>query len=158
MCEDFMARPPAKLYVQWLASQKCPCGERVSVIETDLPIAPVGLCSKCAANPAVRVDRVAAAQLAGFVGVRPYPPALGKDWHIDKGGSRRGRSPSQDLWALLRNTEAPHVAAAFSFAVSLRNRLPASWLTPRQWAELLEIAKMMYKVVGGKHGTRQGDS
>jgi len=151
-----MANPTAKLYTQWLASQSCPCGAKVAVIVTDVSVVPVGLCDKCAMNPAVSIDKVAVAQLAGFVGLRRYPPALDKDWHISK-SRREKKSSSQSLWALLRDTEAPHVAAAFSFAITTKNRVPASWLTPYQWVELLEIAKRMYRVVGGKHEPK-GDS
>ncbi len=151
-----MANPTTKLYAKWLASQSCPCGAKVEVIMTDASVAPVGLCNKCAMNPAVLPDKVAATQLAGFIGVRRYPPNLGKNWHlVDR---RKKRTSSQDLWALLKDTRAPHVAAAFSFAVSARNRVPASWLTPHQWVELLEIARQMYQVVGGKYEPEQGDS
>jgi hypothetical protein len=154
-----MANPPTKLYAQWLTSQKCPCGDKVAVVLADVSFVPVGLCGKCAMNPAVLPDRVAVAQLAGFFGLRRYPPVLDKDWYLDKQWDRRKKKSSlRNLWALLQDTRSPHVAAAFSFAVSSRNRVPASWLTPHQWAELLEIARQMYRVIGRKeHEPEQGD-
>jgi hypothetical protein len=146
-----------KLYAQWLASQACPCGAKVEVVIKDLSVVPVGLCKKCSMNPAVLADRVAVAQLAGFVGLHRYPPKSDRGWYLGKSSKSR-RPHSRNLWGLLQETRSPHVAAAFSFAVSSRNRVPASWLTPHQWAELLEIARQMYRVVGGKHEPDQGDS
>jgi len=111
----------------------------------DLSLAPVGLCDKCAMDKSIELELVAAAQLAGFVGIRRYPPS-GQNWY------RKGRRASgKKLWALLREIETPHVVAAMGFAIAVKHRIPASWLTPRQWIELLEAGKAMYKIVGGKH-------
>ena len=144
-----MANPSAKLYTKWLASQKCPCGAKVTQI-LDLSLVPVGLCDKCAMDQSIDLDRVAAAQLAGFAGIRRYPPP-GQNWY------RKGRRAGVNkLWNIIPEIEIPHVVAAFGFAVSVRNRVPASWMKPRQWAELLEISRQMYQVVGGRHhGAKQ---
>jgi len=143
-----VANPSAKLYTKWLASQRCPCGARVKQI-LDLSIVPVGLCDKCAMDQSIELDRVAAAQLAGFTGIRRYPPS-GQNWY--QGGRRSG---AKKLLNMVQDIEIPHVVAAFGFAVSVRNSIPASWIKPHQWAELLEISRQMYDVLGGKHGAKQ---
>jgi len=148
-----VANPSAKLYAKWLASQRCPCGAKVTQIIANAAPTPVGLCDKCAADPSVVLDRVAAAQLAGFAGLRRYPPSNDPNWH------RAGRrAAGKKLWDLLPEIRVPHVIAAMSFALAVRHRVPASWLSPRQWCELLEVSRAMYKIVGGKHEPEQGDS
>ena len=146
-----MANPSARIYPKWLASQRCPCGAKVTQI-LNLAVVPVGLCDKCAADPSVVLDRVAAAQLAGFAGLRRYPPSTDPNWH------RVGRKvAARKLWGLLPEIGTPHVVAAMSFALAIRHRVPASWLSPRQWVELLEVSRAMYKIVGGKYGPEQGN-
>jgi len=145
-----VANPSARVYAKWLASQRCPCGAKVTQIITGAAPAPVGLCSRCAADPSVVLDRVAAAQLAGFTGLRRYPPSPDPNWH------RAGRRAAARLWDLLPEVRIPHVVAALSFALAVRHRVPAAWLSPHQWCELLEIARKMYKIVGGKHEPEQG--
>jgi len=146
-----VANPSAKIYTKWLASQRCPCGARVTQI-LDLSLVPVGLCDKCAMDQSIELDRVAAAQLAGFTGMRRYPPS-GQNWY--RKGRRAGASK---LLNMVLDMEIPHVVAAFSFAVSVRNSVPASWISPYQWAELLEISRQMYRVIGGKYGAKQRDT
>jgi hypothetical protein len=103
-------------------------------------------------DQSIELDRVAAAQLAGFVGIRRYPPSPGQDWY------RKGRrAAGKKLWNLLPEIGTPHVVAAMSFAIAVKHRVPASWLSPRQWVELLEASKMMYRIVGGKHEPEQGN-
>ncbi len=146
-----MANPSARLYTQWLASQRCPCGAKVTQV-VNATFVPVGLCDRCAMDPSIDLDRVAAAQLAGFVGIRRYPPASDKDWY------RRGRKVAgKKLWDQLPEIKEPHVVAALGFALAVKHRVPASWLTPRQWVELLEASRAMYKIVGGKYEPKQGD-
>jgi hypothetical protein len=100
----------------------------------------------------VALDRVAAAQVAGFAGLRRYPPSADPNWH------RKGRrAAAKKLWSLLPEIGTPHVVAAMSFAIAVRHRIPASWLSPRQWVELLEVSKVMYKIVGGKYEPEQGN-
>jgi len=148
-----VANPSARVYTKWLASQKCPCGAQVTQIIANAALAPVGLCDRCAADPSVVLDRVAAAQLAGFAGLRRYPPSGDPNWH------RAGRrAAAKELWGLLPEIRVPHVVAAMSFALAVRHRVPASWLKPHQWCELLEVSRKMYKVVGGKYEPEQGDS
>jgi hypothetical protein len=146
-----VANPSAKLYAKWLASQKCPCGAKVTQIITGAAPVPVGLCDRCAADPSVVLDRVAAAQLAGFAGLRRYPPSSDPNWH--RAGRRKA---AKELWNLLPEMRVPHVVAAMSFALAVSHRVPASWLSPHQWCELLELAKVMYEIVGGKHEPEQG--
>jgi len=144
-----VANPSAKLYTKWLASQKCPCGAKVTRI-LDLSLVPVGLCDKCAMDQSIELDRVAAAQLAGFIGICRYPPS-GQNWY-----RKERRSGANKLLTMMQDIEIPHVVAAFGFAVSVRNSIPASWISPHQWAELLEISRQMYQVIGGKHhGAKQ---
>jgi hypothetical protein len=145
-----VANPSAKLYAKWLAAQRCPCGAKVTQI-LNVALAPVGLCDECAADPSVVLDRVAAAQLAGFAGLRRYPPSTDPNWH------RAGRRGAAKLWDLLPEVRVPHVVAAMAFAIAVRHRVPASWLSPRQWVELLEAARVMYKIAGGKHEPEQGN-
>jgi hypothetical protein len=146
-----MANPSAKLYTKWLAAQRCPCGAKITRVLTEVAPVPVGLCDECASDPSVALDRVAAAQVAGFVGLRRYPPS-GGDWY------RKGRrAAAKKLWNLLPEIGPPHVVAAMGFALAVRHRIPASWLSPRQWVELLEASKVMYKIVGGKYEPEQGN-
>ena len=147
-----MANPSARLYVKWLASQRCPCGAKVTQIITGAAPAPVGLCNRCAADPSVVLDRVAAAQLAGFTGLRRYPPSPDPNWH--RAGRRKA---TRELWNLLPEIQVPHVVAAMSFALAVRQRVPATWLKPHQWCELLELSRKMYKIVGGRYEPEQGN-
>ncbi len=148
-----MANPSARLYTRWLASQSCPCGAKVEVIMTNASVAPVGLCNKCASDPSVVLDRVVAAQLAGFAGIRRYPPSSSSNWH------RAGRrAAGKELWGLLPEVRIPHVVAALAFSLAVRHRVPATWLSPRQWCELLEASRVMYKIVGGRYEPEQGDA
>jgi hypothetical protein len=102
-------------------------------------------------DQSIELDRVAAAQLAGFAGIRRYPPSSDQSWY------RKGRkAATKKLWNLLPEIGTPHVVAAMSFALAVRHRVPASWLSPRQWVELLEASRVMYKIVGGKYEPEQG--
>ncbi len=125
----------------------------MEVIMTNASVAPVGLCNKCASDHSVVLDRVAAAQLAGFAGIRRYPPSSSPNWH------RAGRrAAGKELWGLLPEVRIPHVVAALAFSLAVRHRVPATWLSPRQWCELLEVSKVMYKIVGGRYEPEQGDA